>query len=97
MIVLDECSAGHQKRKFELAARMCAKARRHVAPARVIELLVIEFLQAENRLLKERLRGKRVRFTDAERALLARKAKTTERKTLLELDTIGLAGSGNGA
>jgi hypothetical protein len=41
------------------------------------QLIVIEFLQAENRLLKERLRGKRVRFTDAERALLARKAKAT--------------------
>jgi len=39
------------------------------------QLIVIEFLQAENRLLKERLRGKRIRFTDAERALLARKAK----------------------
>jgi hypothetical protein len=51
-------------------------------------LLVIEFLQAENRLLKERLRGKRIRFTDAERALLARKAKAVGRKALLELDTI---------
>jgi hypothetical protein len=40
------------------------------------QLIVIEFLQAENRMLKERLRGKRIRFTDAERALLARKAKT---------------------
>jgi len=39
------------------------------------QLIVIEFLQAENRLLKERLRGRRIRFTDAERALLARKAK----------------------
>jgi hypothetical protein len=39
------------------------------------QLLVIEFLEAENQLLKERLRGKRIRFTDAERALLARKAK----------------------
>ena len=39
------------------------------------QLLVIEFLQVENRLLKERLRGKRIWFTDAERALLARKAK----------------------
>ena len=37
------------------------------------QLLVIEFLQAENRLLKEQLRGKRIRFTDAERALLGRK------------------------
>jgi hypothetical protein len=52
------------------------------------QLLIIEFLQAENRLLKERLRGKRIRFTDAERALLARKAKAVGRKALLELDTI---------
>jgi hypothetical protein len=39
------------------------------------QLIVIDFLQAENRLLKERLRGKRIRFNDAERALLARKAR----------------------
>src|SRR5678816_3417119 len=52
------------------------------------QLIVIEFLQAENRLLKERLSGKRIRFTEAERALLARKAKAVGRKALLELDTI---------
>ena len=52
------------------------------------QLLVIEFLQAENQLLKERLRGKRIRFTDAERALLARKAKAVGRKALMKLDTI---------
>src|SRR6202140_3332680 len=52
------------------------------------QLIVIEFLQAENRLLKDRLRGRRIRFTDAERALLARKAKAVGRKVLLELDTI---------
>jgi len=52
------------------------------------QLLVIEFLQAENCLLKERPRGKRIRFTDAERALLARKAKAVGRKALLELDTV---------
>ncbi len=52
------------------------------------QLIVIEFLQAENRLLKERLRGKRIRFTDAERALLARKAKAVGPKALLKLDTI---------
>ena len=52
------------------------------------QLVVIEFLQAENRLLKERLSGKRIRFTDAERALLARKAKALGRKTLLGLDTL---------
>jgi len=39
------------------------------------QLIVIEFLQAENRLLRERLRGRRIRFSDAERALLARKAR----------------------
>jgi hypothetical protein len=52
------------------------------------QLSIIEFLHAENRLLKQKLRGKRLRFTDAERALLARKAKAVGRKALLELDTI---------
>ena len=52
------------------------------------QLLVIEFLQALNRMLKERLSGKRIRFSDAERALLARKAKAVGREALLELDTI---------
>ena len=52
------------------------------------QLIVIEYLQAENRLLKERLCGKRIRFTDAERALLARKAKAVGRKALLKLETI---------
>jgi len=52
------------------------------------QLIVIGFLQAENRLLKERLRSKRVRFSDAERALLARKAKAVGRRALLELDTL---------
>jgi len=53
------------------------------------QLIVIVVLQAENRLLKDRLRGKRIRFTDAaERALLARKAKAVGRKALLELDTL---------
>ena len=52
------------------------------------QLMVIEFLQAENRMLKERLHGKRIRFTDEERALLARKAKAIGRKALLELDTM---------
>jgi transposase InsO family protein len=52
------------------------------------QLIVIEFLQTENLLLKDRLRGRRIRFTDAERALLARKAKAVGRKALLELDTV---------
>ena len=52
------------------------------------QLIVIEYLQAENRLLKEHLRGSHIRFTDAERALLARKAKAVGRKALLKLETI---------
>jgi putative transposase len=52
------------------------------------QLIVVEFLQAENGLLKERLRGRRIHFTDAERAPLARKAKAVGRKALLEFDTI---------
>ena len=52
------------------------------------QLIVIEFLQAENRLLKKKLGPKRIRFTDAERALLARKAKAVGRKALLKLDTV---------
>ena len=52
------------------------------------QLIVSEFMQAENQLLKERLRGKRIRFSDAERALVARKAKRIGRRTLLTLNTI---------
>lgn len=52
------------------------------------QLLAIEFLQVKNQLWKVRLRGKRIRFTDAERALLARKLKALGRKSLVELDTI---------
>ena len=52
------------------------------------QLIAIEYLKAENRLLRERLKGKRLRFTDAERALLARKAKALGRKALLELGSI---------
>lgn len=51
-------------------------------------LPVIEFLQAENRMLKDRLSGKRIRFTDTERALLARRANAAGRKALMELDTV---------
>jgi hypothetical protein len=37
------------------------------------QLQVIEYLQAENQLLKARLGNQRLRFTDAERRWLARK------------------------
>ena len=52
------------------------------------QLDVIEYLQEENRVLKERLGGKRLRFTDAERRRLARKARALGRKVLNELETL---------
>jgi putative transposase len=52
------------------------------------QLIVIEYLQAENQLLKERLSGRRIRFSDAERALLARKARAVGRKALLKFETV---------
>jgi transposase InsO family protein len=52
------------------------------------QLIIIEYLQAENSMLRERLKGRRLRFSEAERALLARKAKAVGRTALLELGTI---------
>ena len=52
------------------------------------QLDVIEYLQEENRVLKERLGGRRIRFTDAERRRLARKAQALGRKILSELQTL---------
>ena len=52
------------------------------------QLDVIEYLQEENRVLKERLGGRRLRFTDAERRRLARKAQALGRRVLNELDTL---------
>ena len=52
------------------------------------QLIVIEYLKAENRMMRERLNGHSLRFTDKERALLARKAFGIPRKVLLELGTI---------
>ncbi|MEP7243898.1 MAG: integrase core domain-containing protein [Gammaproteobacteria bacterium] len=52
------------------------------------QLDVIDYLQEENRLLKERLGGRRIRFTDAERRRLARKAFALGRKVLNGLDTL---------
>ena len=48
----------------------------------------IEYLKAENRMLKARLGRRRIVFTDAERRLLARHAKAVGRKKLFELDPI---------
>jgi putative transposase len=52
------------------------------------QLDVIEYLQEENRVLKERLGGRHLRFTDAERRRLARKAQALGRKVLNELETL---------
>lgn len=49
---------------------------------------MIEYLEAENRILRERLGGRRIIFTDAERRQLAEKAKAVGRKGLRELGTI---------
>src|SRR5450756_312326 len=52
------------------------------------QLDVIAYLQEENRVFKERLGGRRIRFTDAERRSLARKAHALGRKVLNELETL---------
>jgi hypothetical protein len=46
------------------------------------QLETIDCLREENRLLKERLGGRRIRFTDAERSRLARRAYALGRKAL---------------
>ena len=48
----------------------------------------IEYLKAENRVVKTRLGRRRLIFTDAERRLLARHAKAVGRKKLFELDPV---------
>jgi hypothetical protein len=48
----------------------------------------IDYLKAENRMLRARLGGRRILFTDAERQQLAEKARALGRKTLRELGTI---------
>ena len=52
------------------------------------QVVVIEYPKAENRMLRERLKGRSLRFDDREMALLARKAFGIPRKVLLELGTI---------
>jgi hypothetical protein len=52
------------------------------------QLLLIDYLQEENRVLREQLGGKRLRFTDDQRRRLAAKAKELGRKLLVELGTI---------
>jgi len=52
------------------------------------QLIVVEYLKSENRMLRERVKGRSLRFSDQERALLARKAFGIPRNVLLELGTI---------
>ena len=49
---------------------------------------VIEYLQEENRVLREQLAGKRWRFTDRQRRRLAAKANKMGRKGLFEISTL---------
>src|SRR5262252_5478962 len=50
--------------------------------------LLIDYLREENRVLREQLGDKRLRFTDDQRRRLAAKAKALGRKVLLQLNTI---------
>ena len=52
------------------------------------QLDVIEYLQEENRVLKARLGGRRIHFTNFERPRLARKAQALGRKALREIETL---------
>ena len=49
---------------------------------------VIDYLQEENRALRQQLGGKRIRFTDVQRRRLAERAKKLDRRKLNEIDTL---------
>ncbi len=49
---------------------------------------VIAYIQEENRILKSKLKGKRLRFTDDERRRLAVKGKALGRKALRHVASI---------
>ena len=49
---------------------------------------VIDYLQAENRVLREQLGSRRLRFTDDQRIRLAAKAKSLGRRVLQQFETI---------
>ena len=48
----------------------------------------IDYLKEENRMLKAKLGGRKLQFTDAERRRLAIRAKAVGRKLLNQLDTL---------
>jgi putative transposase len=49
---------------------------------------VIDYLQEENRALREQLGGKRLRFTDQQRRRLAAKARRVGRRRLFQIETL---------
>ncbi|HUT62283.1 MAG TPA: hypothetical protein VNA25_30970 [Phycisphaerae bacterium] len=49
---------------------------------------VLAYLEEENRVLREHLKGKRIRFTDDQRRRLASKGKALGRKVLREVCTL---------
>ena len=49
---------------------------------------VIDYLKEENRMLKAKLGGRKIQFTDAERRRLAIRAKAVGRKLLSQLETL---------
>ena len=49
---------------------------------------IVEYLQEENKVLKEHLKGKRIRYTDKQRRRLATKAKVLGRTILRQLNTL---------
>ena len=49
---------------------------------------VAEYLQEENRVLREHLKGKRIRFTDDQRRRLASKGKAVGRRALMGIETL---------
>ena len=49
---------------------------------------VIDYLVEENRVLKEQLKGRRLRLTDAQRCRLAAKGKALGRRLLARVATI---------
>jgi hypothetical protein len=58
---------------------------------------IIEYLQEENRVLREQLGGRRLRFTDRQRRGLAAKAKAIGRKGLFEIASQGKGNRPQGA
>jgi putative transposase len=52
------------------------------------ELQMIDYLREENRVLREQLGAKQLRFNDGQRRRLAAKAKVLGRKTLAEIATL---------